>query len=112
MALIPGPLELHLTKPDPALEEKRRRTQPGMAHWAGSGPPRRTCRECKHWSGCGSERGYYARKGMYGGTIKPRSCEKHRDLMQGNVGPGVPHDTAACKYFEDDGNAPPICMKS
>lgn len=100
----------NLTVIDPSFESKRQATHPGMAHFAGSGEPGKRCRECTLWTGCAGETGYYAKKGNYGGMIKPRACEKYRELMQG-VGPGVPHDAAACRFFVENPNPPPIYQK-
>jgi hypothetical protein len=99
MSLLIGGLESHYTQPDKALQEKRKRTWPGMAHFGGSGPLGKTCRECALWTGCGQQAGYYAKDGEHGGRIKPRPCEKYRSLMGGDVGPGVPEDAGACRYF-------------
>lgn len=109
MGLIPE--QSHLTVTDPAMESKRAQTFPGMAHFARSGPERRLCRECLFWTGCGGEVGYYAKKGLYGGSIKPRSCSKYKELMQGDIGPGVPHTAQACKYFQENVEPPPIVAK-
>lgn len=110
MGLIAEQRGLFVT--DPALEAKRRNTSPGMAHFAGSGPERRTCRECRLWTGCGQDGGYYSKKGVHAGALKPRACQQYRDLMQGDVGPGVPHHAMACKYFVENADAPPIFAKS
>jgi hypothetical protein len=99
----------HLTNPNPDLEQLRRRTVPGMAHFAGTGPKGKTCRECSEWTGCGKEAGYYAPKGAHGGLIKPRSCDKYRELMRGDIGEPIPPDTMACKYF-DPAIAPPALV--
>lgn len=98
----------HLTVTDRSLETKRQQTFPGMAHFAKSGPEGFTCRQCVSWTGCGGESGYYAKKGMYGGMIKPRSCHQYKTLMQGDIGPGVPHTAGACKYFSENRSPPPI----
>jgi hypothetical protein len=109
MGLIP---EGHLTVFDPKMESIRAQTAPGMAHFAGGGPNGATCRVCEFWTGCGRESGYYAKKGMYGGIVKPRPCSRYRDLMGGDVGPGVPHATRACKYFAENKKPPPITRPS
>jgi hypothetical protein len=75
-------------------------TFPGQAHWAGSGPPDCTCRQCIHWGdGCG---GYWAR-----GSLKPQRCAKYR-LFAMAVGPAVPHHAQACQHFEKNPKAPPV----
>jgi hypothetical protein len=106
MGLLPD--QDHLTNPFPELEAQRRRTVPGMAYWAGSGPAGTTCRECVFWTGCGQEKGYYASKGMKRGTLKPRKCERYRQMMRGETGPAVPYLTAACKHFERNASPPAI----
>lgn len=103
---------VHLTVTNPSLETARAQTYPGMAHFAGSGPSQRTCRECLHWTGCGLDSGHFAKKGIHAGQLKPRACGRYRSLMQGDVGPGVPHNVRACKYFEDNPAPPPIFAKS
>lgn len=109
MGLIPD--QGHLSVIDPVFETKRQRTYPGMAHFAESGPAKTRCRECKFWTGCGRESGYYAKKGVHGGVLKPRPYAKYRDMMQ-EVGPGVPHDALACKYFDANLTPPSLTEKS
>lgn len=101
--------QLNLTVLDNQFETQRRQTHPGMAHFAGDGP--KTCRECQNWTGCGREVGYYAKKGNHGGTLKPRPCAKYKELMLGEVGPGVPHNARACKYFSASDQPPSITHK-
>ncbi len=108
MGIIPE--QSHLTNPNPKLEEQRRKTWPGMAHFAGTGPEFKTCRECSEWTGCGLQDGYYATNGVHGGAIKPRACEKYRTLMSG-IGEAVPGNAAACKYFDQAVSPPPIVWK-
>lgn len=104
MSLFNQPIQDHLTAA-PA-DMLARSTHPGMAHFAATGPKMATCRECIHWTGCGGQNGRYAKKGMGGGGLKPRACAKFKSMMQG-IGPAVPPDAAACKYFERNDNAPP-----
>ncbi len=106
MGLIPD--QDHLTVTDPAFEMQRTRTWPGMAHFAGTGPKNKTCRECIYWSNCGADPGYYSRSGKHRGVIKPRSCAKYRTMMSNNIGPAVPHNALACKHFELDDTPPTI----
>lgn len=109
MGLIPD--NQHLTIVDPKTETARRRTWPGMAHWAATGPAGKTCRECIFWTDCGGQAGYYARRGMSGGGLKPRSCKKHQELMRGEVGNRVPHHVESCKYFEQNPEPPSLVAK-
>lgn len=101
----------NLTVLDQAFEDTRRRTWPGMGHFAGSGPQGKTCRECKSWTGCGHDYGYYAKGGKHGGSIKPRPCQKYQELMGGEVGPPVPHNAAVCKYFAENAAPPAITSR-
>jgi hypothetical protein len=103
--------QLPLTELNPGLEMKRRVTFPGMAHFARTGPHLKTCRECALWTGCGIEHGYYAKGGKNRGSLKPRPCVKYKELMLGEVGPGVPHDAPACKYFLEETQPPSISSK-
>ena len=80
----------NLTKPNPELERMVNATIPGMAHWAGSGPPGATCGKCKNWRSLGDDDS---------GKIKFNRCEKYFQLI-GKVGPEpIPKGTAACRYF-------------
>jgi hypothetical protein len=73
-----------------------RATYPGMAHFAGSGPPQKTCRECSFW-----DHGHhdYRAAGKQRGLIKPARCRKFRALMNA-VGAKIPDDAAACRHFD------------
>jgi hypothetical protein len=71
----------HLTKIAGVPDKDRAR--PGMAHFAGSGPPRMTCGECIH------------RK-----DSKPTICMMFTTLT-GKVGPPVRSHWHACRYFEE-----------
>jgi hypothetical protein len=88
----------HLTSPNMVIDELAARTVQGMAHWAGSGPKMMTCRLCVFWQ----MQGYYAG----GKGLKPGPCRKYSTMMRGAVGGRIPHDTSACKYFEENQNAP------
>lgn len=98
MGLITGPIRL--TTINPELEAARLRTWPGQAHFAGSGPSGETCRTCASWGEGSYDPGYYSRNGKHGGVLKPRPCGRYMAMMSGDAGPAVPHDAAACKYFE------------
>lgn len=87
-----GETSPHLTKPNVVLEEMRRRTPPGMAHWAGTGPEGATCRGCAHWK----TTGYLAGSGL----LKNSPCDKYRRMMGGVDGPPIPHYAPACKWIE------------
>lgn len=85
------------------IDAKARQTHKGMAHFAGTGPARRTCRECLSWQFTT----YYAVQGAHMGSLKPGKCHKRTSLMRGEEGEAVPPDARACKYFEENLKAPP-----
>jgi hypothetical protein len=80
-----------LTQPDPEFAQKLRRTVPGMAHFAGTGPVGETCGTC----------GYLSEVTHRGRCIN--RCAKFTELMQGKVGDSVPKHTPACRYFSPRG---------
>lgn len=90
----------HLTEPDADLAEKRRRTKPGMAFWAGTGPAGKTCRGCKNWH----SDGYLVASLL----LKDSICDKFKSMMNGEAGPALPHYTISCKYFEPAEKERPI----
>lgn len=96
----------NLTVLDSGFEQTRLQTWPGMAHFAGTGPNAKSCRQCNSWMGCGVEHGYYANGGKHKGGVKPRPCEKYQELMGGETGPAIPHDARACKYFSENPQPP------
>jgi hypothetical protein len=94
---------MRLTSPNPELDEMRKRTPDGMAFWAGTYEKDRkaTCRLCQHWSK--RDRDPMQRYSYYanGRGLRPGPCVKYQQMMhKDKPGPGVPHDTPACKYFE------------
>jgi hypothetical protein len=82
-----------LTKPNPELEEMRRITVPGMAHWAGSDPGRRTCGKCEHY-------GYEYDRGDGSTRRKHSLCAMYFKLMHKHGERAIPENTPACHYFE------------
>ena len=79
---------LHLTSIfDPEVERGRRETPPGMAHWAGSGPPKTKCVDCRHLDLAKDSK------------IEKAICLKYKKLI-GRAGKKIPKWTAACKFFE------------
>jgi hypothetical protein len=74
-----------------------RATHAGMAHFAGSGPKFKTCRECRFWAH--DQHDYYAKQGKHHGLIRPARCRKYRALTNAD-GARVPDDAAACRHFE------------
>ncbi len=73
---------------DPVIQ-KASRTHRGMAHFAGTGPSGKTCRECANWVVAAGSRA----------KCKAASCSAYRRMMNGRVGQSFPA-AAACKYFE------------
>jgi hypothetical protein len=70
----------HLT----AMIREQGRTAPGMAHWAGSGPPDRVCGQCQF-------KGYWALKGNrhgLGRDVRSAGCEQFFHLT-GKHGPAI-----------------------
>jgi hypothetical protein len=65
--------------------------KPGMAFFAGSGPPGETCGDCLH-------RGYYRLNGK-GKSCRTTGCRVFKTLT-GKHGPSVNKDNRSCKYFE------------
>lgn len=70
---------------------------PGMAHFLGSGPAGKVCRDCEHLGDLEvkppeSEKWRQSR-------IERDACRKARDLMGGVVQRGGIAQRAACKYF-------------
>ena len=99
MSLLIDPLGISsaLTKAH-ADDEKMRKTHTGMAHFAGTGPEGRSCRECAHWMF--KSDGYYSKSGKFANQIKPHRCAKFSQLSAGRAGDAVPANASACKYFE------------
>jgi hypothetical protein len=74
-----------------------RMSYPGQAHFGGTGPALKTCRECRHWGD--GKPDYHSRTGKYHGLIRPAPCAKFRALMH-EIGGKVPDDAPSCRYFE------------
>ena len=86
------------------IAAKARSTHLGMAHFAHSGPSGKTCRECRFWMKTST---WYAEMGKHGGAARPAPCAKYHQLMQ-LKGENIPHDAAACKYFEQAAAPQPL----
>jgi hypothetical protein len=102
--------EGQMTVLDKEFEAKRLRTLPGMAHFAGTGPKGKTCRECSEWFSDYAD-SYFAVNGKHHGILKPRPCTKYTAMMQGKAGPAIPYYAQACKYFDKVSTPPPIKHK-
>jgi hypothetical protein len=79
--------------------QEEKNTWAGMAHFAGTGPPGKTCRECEHWA----HAGYNAN-----GTIMRAACEKFQKMMPAAKQQPFPHYLRACKYFVSNPRAPTV----
>lgn len=99
-------LKEHLTsdKRDALLKSSHE----GQAHFGGNGPVGSACYECRHWKPAGTAaHEYYSASGLKGGGLKPHPCEIFRRIT-GSIGPKVPYNAAACRYFERSDNPPPL----
>lgn len=90
--------------------EEIHQTHAGMAHFAGSGPDDKTCRECEHW-GHQNPPSRTSSKTLMGGELNDAICIKAKSMM-GLKTPRVPHDARACKYFTQDVNPPDVFKKT
>lgn len=101
MTLFNQSIQDHLTAGP--IDTLARASHPGMAHFAGTGPHGKTCRECKLWHHVLYD--YRAKNGKHRGLILPAWCEKYKQITQ-NIGDKIPDDAAACKYFEENPQPP------
>jgi hypothetical protein len=87
------------------------RSHPGQAHFGGTGPAGKTCRECGHFEvQHGDNEGApttfsYTQADL---NLKPGTCAKFSAMMRVNSGPSFPHSAAACRYFEANPNPPAV----
>jgi hypothetical protein len=82
---------------EPELAEMMKQTEPGQAHWAGSGTSGRTCGECGHY-------GYWKRVYNKSGDIvttrhRQCACGKFYQLTAKH-GDDVSPTARTCRYFE------------
>lgn len=86
-------------------ETAYRKTFPGQAHLAGSGPEGKTCRECRLFS---NEGRYSANSAKHPpNSLKPGHCRKYTVLMK-RQGAKFPHSARACRHFEQNETPPAI----
>lgn len=102
MSLFKESIQDHLTAAP--VDALARASFPGMAHFAGTGPRGKTCRECLFWKHGAHD--YRSKAGKYRGLIEPASCGKYRAITL-SEGSKIPDDAASCKYFETN-EAPPL----
>lgn len=90
----------------PDVAASIQQTYGGMAHFAGTGPDGRTCRECAGWRRNAAK---FARDEIKdGGGLLPRRCRTFRKPMGGLDGAVVPHMASACRHFCEAANPPPV----
>jgi len=83
-------------------------THDGQAHWAGTGPANKTCRECAHF--CADRRYSAASVSHAKGELTPAPCRLYR-RRTGRLR-NIPHRAVACKYFEQNDNPPASVIMS
>ena len=98
----------HLTSPhSKRIDALLSHSFAGMAHWAGSGPTGKTCRQCLSWGGDAETPPV---RYPETGELRPRRCSKFRTIMQyddGATTPGVPQGSMSCRFFIENVNAKP-----
>lgn len=88
---------------DDRMQDLIRKSHPGMAHWAGTGPEGKTCRQCRFFY----PEGHFSKSNkLYPGHLKPGACRRFQK-MTGTKGEKVPHTAAACKFFSERDTPPP-----
>jgi hypothetical protein len=91
---------LHLTSGyAPDVAKIHQQTHPGQAHFA-NGPLGATCAMCVHY-GCWKQK-RNASGEVVGTSRVQAACAKFKELT-GRIGPAVPPEAAACRYFSRNG---------
>lgn len=89
--------ELHFTRVyDAKTEAALSKTHAGQAHFAGTGPDGKSCRQCVHWAFAG----HYAIRSHHGGALKPAPCGQFKRMMNA-AGAPVPAKAKACRFFSE-----------
>ncbi len=74
---------------DEVAERGALETRPGQAHWAGSGPPGKKCKDCVHFGGS---------------SKKPGRCALFANHLKANLqrtkAPKFSGAALSCKHFE------------
>lgn len=84
------------------FDARIKRTHLGQAHFAGTGPEGKTCRECVHFS----SGGYFSKSDRERAkTLKPGLCTAP---MPGKARRKFPHTALSCSLFEQDPEPMPI----
>ena len=98
MTYIPFPDHLAHEGHELDVRRKAAMTHKGMAHFAGTGPAGKHCRECVFWQKTGR---------WFGSGPAPARCGKFQQLTR-RPGPSVPHNAHACRHFELTDRAQPL----
>lgn len=94
-----------LTKPHDELTQKRfKDSHAGMAHWAGTGPEGKTCRECQF---AFDFKRYGKSNKTLPGRLQNARCRKFQS-MTGKQGRKLDPNTASCRFFEEHPNPPAL----
>ena len=107
VSLFKDHIQDHLT--EAPVDQLARASYPGMAHFAGTGPRGKTCRECTFWAH--GPHDYRAKNGKYRGAIEPAVCKKYKQITL-QEGSRVPDEAMACRWFEQNENPPPRFAKA
>lgn len=83
---------------DDRINELRRQTPPGMAHWSGTGPEGTTCITCSYAAFNGYNPGYQ-------GTLKKINCKKYKELVK-KTGDRFDPYVKSCRFYSA-GDGPP-----
>jgi hypothetical protein len=76
----------NMTEASTVSGEQLRKSVPGMAHFAGTGPAGLTCGDCFFWQAI---------------PRSPRQhCAKYRELVRKGPLQAIPHNTPSCRHFE------------
>lgn len=101
MTIFKDVISDHLT--EAPADRLARATHPGMAHFAGTGPSGKTCRECNFWAHGAHD--HRSKNGKYHGLIEPARCKKFQQITL-REGAKVPDDATACRYFDQNPEPP------
>lgn len=100
MTLFSANPDLHNSPADAPLQA----THLGQAHIAGTGPDKKTCRECVHFGLVGEDWPDFFESGSKRGGLKQARCQYP---INGKANRKFPHTARACRFFEQNEEAPP-----
>lgn len=90
---------------EPSVAVSIKKTYPGMAHFAGTGPERAFCRTCVFWKSATGSHEYGS--GTFP-TLRDHPCQKFRQLSGKVTNCRVPSHAEACRHYQASPNPPPI----